>query len=138
MTDPRAIECDQFLPYDPAAVWKAITDPDLLARWWADGRDLRAEKGYRFSLDMGAWGTQACEVVEVQPERMLSFTFAEGVLDTLITWTLIPEGTGTRLFLKHDGFDLDTPLGRRAREGMGAGWPVVLGRIAPVLAGTAA
>jgi hypothetical protein len=31
--------------------------------------------------------------------------------------------------LTHDGFNLDSPLGRRAFEGMKPGWPAVLARL---------
>jgi uncharacterized protein YndB with AHSA1/START domain len=33
MTDRTAIEADQYLPHPPARVWRALTDPDRLARW---------------------------------------------------------------------------------------------------------
>lgn len=137
MTDTSAspfIERDEFLPYRPADVWRALTDRELIARWWAPGSEVRAEAGHRFTLDMGEFGVQQCEVVGVEPERLLRYLFAEGVLDTTITWTLVPEGDGTRLLLKHEGFDLDTPLGRQALAGMGQGWGLLLTRIAPVLA----
>jgi len=131
-TDPTEIRCDQFIAHPPAAVWKALTDPDLHARWWAAG-DVRPVVGHRFTLDMGPWGQQACEVLAVDPERLLRYSFAPGSLDTTITWQLSPEGTGTRLFLEHAGFDLDSPLGKAAFEGMGRGWPDVLARIEPAL-----
>jgi uncharacterized protein YndB with AHSA1/START domain len=126
--------CDQYLPHPPAAVWRALTDPELLARWWVPN-DIAAVPGHRFTLDMGSWGVQRCEVTAVDPERLLAYTFAEGSLDTVITWRLEPEGIGTRLFLQHSGFDLDSPLGRQAFEGMGRGWQSVQGRIARVLVG---
>ncbi len=127
------IECDEFLPYPPAAVWRALTDPDLVTRWWAPG-DVRAEVGHRFTLDMGPWGRQPCSVLAVEAERLLRYTFGEGRLDTTVTWRLVPEGNGTRLLLTHEGFDLDSPMGRQAFDGMGQGWPIVLGRITPALA----
>ncbi|WP_421107563.1 SRPBCC family protein [Streptomyces sp. NEAU-S77] len=126
--DPGVIHCDQFLAHPPATVWKALTDPELHARWWAAG-DVRPVVGHRFTLDMGTWGQQPCEVLKVEPERLLRYSFATGTLDTTITWRLRPEGTGTRLFLEHSGFDLDSPLGRTALDGMGNGWPGVLGGI---------
>ena len=128
MTDPNVIRCDQFLAHPPAAVWRALTDPRLHARWWAAG-DVKPEVGHRFTLDMGKWGQQSCEVRTVEPERLLSYSFAEGALDTTITWRLEVEGTGTRLFLEHAGFDLDSPMGKAAFEGMGAGWPKVVRHI---------
>jgi uncharacterized protein YndB with AHSA1/START domain len=133
MTEPAVIRCDQFLPHRPAAVWKALTDPELHAKWWAAG-DVRPVVGHRFTLDMGAFGQQPCEVTAVEPERLLGYVFAADTLNTTITWRLEPEGNGTRLFLEHAGFDLDSPMGRAAFDGMGKGWPDVLRRIDPVLA----
>jgi uncharacterized protein YndB with AHSA1/START domain len=130
------IHCDQYLTQPPAAVWRALTDPEQHARWWAAG-DVRAEVGHRFTLDMGPWGEQPCEVLAVEPERLLRYSFAPGTLDSVITWRLEPEGHGTRLFLEHSGLDLDSPLGRAAYDGMGQGWPHVLGRLAKVLDGEA-
>lgn len=128
MTEDARIECDEFLPHAPEEVWRALTDPDLVARWWAAG-DIRPVVGHHFSLDMGQWGHQPCTVVAADEPRLLSFRFAEGSLDTTVTWRLVPEGTGTRLFLTHEGFDLDSPLGKTAFDGMGSGWPRMLTRI---------
>ncbi|WP_448319775.1 SRPBCC family protein [Streptomyces sp. CO7] len=130
MTD--AITCERLLPHPPAAVWRALTDPALHARWWAAG-DVRPVVGHRFTLDMGGFGSRPCEVTAVEEERLLSYRFAEGTLDTLITWTLHPEDGGTRLVLTHAGFDLDSPMGRQAYDGMGRGWPGVLRRLAGLL-----
>jgi uncharacterized protein YndB with AHSA1/START domain len=65
----------------------------------------------------------------VEPERLLSIKFATGSLDTTITWQLSAESTGTLLRFTHEGFDLDSPLGRSALEGMKPGWPALLARI---------
>ncbi len=133
MTKERGtIRIDRVYTQAPSKVWRALTEPTVMARWWAPG-DVRAEVGHRFEMDMGQFGQQSCEVVAVEPERRLSYRFAAGTLDTIITWELVPEGTGTRLILNHDGFDLDSPLGRRAYEGMKPGWPTVLDRLATVL-----
>lgn len=128
MSKPGVIQLDHVYAHPPAAIWRALTDPELHARWWAAG-DVRPVLGHRFELDMGKWGKQPCEVIAVEPERLLSYRFATGTLNTTITWKLAPAGTGTRLTLIHDGFDLDSPLGKQALEGMGAGWPALLRRI---------
>ncbi|HET9168593.1 MAG TPA: SRPBCC domain-containing protein [Actinospica sp.] len=126
---PPVLRFDLHIPHPPSAVWRALTDPDLLALWWASG-DVRAQVGHRFTLDMGpSWGVQPCEVTAVEPERLLEYHFAEGVLDTRIVWRLEPEDEGTRLYLTHAGFDLDSRQGRLAYSGMGNGWPHVLNGI---------
>ena len=37
-------------------------------------------------------------------------------------WRLEPEGTGTRVFLEHSGFDLNNKKMAKAFNRMGAGW----------------
>jgi uncharacterized protein YndB with AHSA1/START domain len=46
--------------------------------------DVEAVVGHRFTLDMGPWGKQRCEVTQVEPERLLVYRFAVGVLDTTL------------------------------------------------------
>lgn len=132
MTEPGLIQLSEYIPHAPARVWQGLTDPTLHAHWWAPG-DVKAELGHRFTLDMRAWGQQPCEVIAVEPERLLAYTFAPGTLDTTITWRLEPEGAGTRLLFEQKGFDLDSPLGKTAFQGMGGGWPGILKRIVGVL-----
>ncbi len=66
----------------------------------------------------------------MEHERLLSYSFSTF---SKITWQLLPEGEGTKLSLVHDGFDLDSPLGKQAYEGMGKGWPKVIERIESAL-----
>lgn len=134
MSEPGLIQLVQYIDHPPARVWQALTDPALIAQWWAAG-DVRPIVGHRFTLDMGKWGLQPCEVLAVESQRLLSYSFAPGTLDTVVTWKLQPERSGTLLSFEHRGFDLDSPLGRQALDGMGAGWPGVIRRISTVLAG---
>ncbi|MFO0596335.1 MAG: SRPBCC domain-containing protein [Myxococcaceae bacterium] len=122
------IKLDHFYAHPPARVWKALTDPQLHAQWWAPG-DVRAVVGHRFELDMGRWGMRPCEVLAVEPERLFRYRFATGSLDTTLTWELVPEGSGTRLRMTHEGFDLESDQGRQAHDGMKGGWPTVLKRL---------
>jgi uncharacterized protein YndB with AHSA1/START domain len=128
MTD--TIHVDQFLPRPPAVVWRSLTEPDLLARWWARG-DIAPVVGHRFALDMGKWGKQWCTVTEVDEPRLLSYTFAESTMDWTITWRLVEEGAGTRLFLEHGGFDLSDQQHAEAYRNMSRGWT---GSVLPALA----
>lgn len=140
MSEKGIVTLERVLPYAPQDVWRALTEPALLAKWWAPG-DVRPIVGHRFTLDMGEFGQQPCQVLAVEPETMMAYAFSDGTIDaslpwridSTITWRLEPQGTGTRLCLEHAGFDLDSPIGRRAYEGMGAGWPHVLDRIEDAL-----
>jgi len=126
----ETILIDQFIAQPPAKVWEAITTPELLARWWVPG-DIAPTVGHSFVLEMPGWGNVPCTVLEAEPEERLVHTFA----DWTLTWQLRAEGTGTRLFLEHAGFDLDDPQHRFAFERMGPGWrDEVLPRLAAVVA----
>lgn len=129
----NAIRLERRYPHPVAAVWAALTTPELLARWWAPG-NIAPVVGHRFTMDMDAWGQQQCEVLTVDPGTSISFLFSEGQLDTTITWRLEPVDGGAILHFEHAGFQLDTPMGRHAIEGMGNGWPSLLARIDGVLA----
>ena len=126
----ESITVDQFVPRSPAAVWAALTTPDQLAKWWAPG-DISPVVGHRFFLEMPGWGNVPCEVLEVVESERFVYTFA----DWTLAWTLVAEGTGTRLILEHAGFDLDNPQHRFAFDNMGPGWrDEVLPRLAEVVA----
>lgn len=131
MKEPGVIRIEHVYKQSPQRVWRALTDPALVAKWWAAG-DVRAEVGHRFDMDMGPWGMQPCEVLAVEPERLFRYRFAQPTLNTIITFELVPDGSGTRLTLTHEGFDLDNPLSRRAFEGMRPGWPGILAKIEAV------
>ena len=106
---------DTALDAPPEQVWRALTEPELLARWLAPN-DMRAEKGARFTLEpQGVIGETPidCEVLEAEPHRRLSYRWradgagGQAALDTVVTWILdaTPDG-GTRLRLVHEGFPI--------------------------------
>jgi uncharacterized protein YndB with AHSA1/START domain len=130
VSDIRSVTLDQFVAAPPERVWAALTEPDLLARWWVPG-DIAPIAGHRFTLQMGQWGEIPCEMVEVREPELLVYAFNTS---WTLTWRLVAEGNGTRLLLEHAGFDLDDPQGRYAFENLGPGWrDAVLPRLATVV-----
>jgi uncharacterized protein YndB with AHSA1/START domain len=122
-----SITLDQFVAATPQAVWRALTEPDLVQRWWAAG-DIAPEVGHEFTLDMPGFGAQPCRVLESVPSQRFVYTFTT---EWTLSWTLEPEGRGTRVFLEHSGFDLDDKRMAAAFERMGPGWrEMVLPRLA--------
>jgi uncharacterized protein YndB with AHSA1/START domain len=116
-----SITFDTYLDHAPDRVWRALTDPDKMRRWFMDS-DFKPELGHRFALDMGRWGTTRCEVLALEPRTLLKISWQNPPLDTTVTWRLVPEGAGTHLHFEHAGFDLDDPRQRGAYDGMSGGW----------------
>ncbi|MFG2056081.1 SRPBCC domain-containing protein [Micromonospora sp. NPDC048930] len=127
MSEPGTIAVDQFLAHPPTKVWQALTDSDLLARWLMPN-DFRPVPGHRFTFrttprpDQGFDGLVHCELLELDEPHRLRWSWRGGRLDTVVTWTLVPEGRGTRLFLEHAGFDPDDPVQRRTFTLLDGGW----------------
>jgi uncharacterized protein YndB with AHSA1/START domain len=122
-----SVSVDQFIAAPPDKVWRAITEPELLATWWAEG-DIAPTVGHRFHLQMPGFGAIPCIVTEVEPLVRFTYTFNG---HWLLTWRLVPEGHGTRLLLDHTGFQLDDDRERGAFDRMGRGWcDTVLPRLA--------
>lgn len=119
MTDdeePRrqVLRIEEVLPYSRERVWRVLTDPELIARWLMPN-DFRLEAGHRFGIDSdpiracGLSGTGYCEVLAFDEGKMLRIAWTAAHensrrLDSIVTFTVAPEGTGTRLLIEHDGF----------------------------------
>ena len=86
-----------------AKVWRALTTPELLARWLGPN-DFRAEPGARFSVG-AANDNVDCEVLAIEEGRLLRLGWRDGEGDSVVTFALEPgKGGGVRLRLTHDGF----------------------------------
>ena len=137
--DVTTIEVDQFFPHPPAKVWRALTEPELIAQWMMPG-DFRLLVGHRYTMQAkpvgatGFSGVVQAEVLAFEAEKLLRIGWRDAGgtdgrgADWTITWTLRPEGRGTRLFLLHEGFDPDDPLQQQARTLMNGGWRTAVPR----------
>jgi uncharacterized protein YndB with AHSA1/START domain len=88
-------------------VWAAITDKDILKKWCFDIAAFEAIPGYEFTFEGGQPGgivyIHRCKVVEVVPNRKLSYTWRfEGYAgDSLVSIELTPQGLQTHIRLTH-------------------------------------
>jgi uncharacterized protein YndB with AHSA1/START domain len=110
----RDLVLERLYPHPPERVWRALTDRRALATWLME-TDFEPTLGHRFTFrakPQPGWdGVTYCEVTELDPPRRLAYTWRGGsgkdrplTLDTLVRFTLLPEGNGTRLRLEHTGF----------------------------------
>jgi len=129
MTGARSIVLERELPHRPEKVWRALTQPHLIAEWLGD-IDFAPVEGHRGQLRFD-WGAVDCEVQVVEQHRRLAYTWNSGALRSVVTWTLQPTPAGTRLHLEQSGFATE---GSRYFQGARAGWPRFLDALGAVLA----
>ncbi|TWB21676.1 SRPBCC family protein [Nitrospirillum bahiense] len=128
--ETRSVIIEREVPYPPEKIWRALTQPQLLAEWLMKN-DFQAAVGHRFDF-RGDWGSVGCTVLEVEPHRTLSYSWAAMGLDSVVTWTLTPSATGTRLRMEQAGFRPDQ---EQAYRGAQYGWTQFLAKLEQILAG---
>lgn len=140
------IQKELLLPQPPEKVWQAISTSTALAGWMYPN-DFEPRVGHRFTFQVppnpkvGFEGLVVhCEVLECEPPRRLLFSWSAGgpVVDTRVGFRLEPEGSGTRLFFEHSGFDLSESWGNQAFHGAEFGWAKMLGQLSSIVAARAA
>jgi uncharacterized protein YndB with AHSA1/START domain len=126
----RTVVVERELPYPPGKIWRALTEPTLLGEWLMQN-DFRAAVGHAFTLRTTPTphfdGVIACEVLAVEPPAKLSYTWRSSGVDTVVTFTLTPTPTGTRLRMEQAGFDEAHPSSWKGAE---YGWPRFLDALA--------
>jgi uncharacterized protein YndB with AHSA1/START domain len=134
-TESISFEFD--LHHLPEKVWRALTDPALLAEWLLPVAGLRLQPGAAFAFraePQPGWdGGVSCRFLEIEAQRKLSYTWAVGGMDTVVTFTLTPTASGTRLSLVQSGFKADQ---KRNFGGARYGWRMMGGKLSDLLART--
>jgi uncharacterized protein YndB with AHSA1/START domain len=131
------------LQHSPQKVWRALTDPGLLAQWLLPivEREFELEPGAAFTFQAPAqpgWdGAVNCRIVGIDSQKKLSYTWVVGDMDTVVTFTLAPMASGasgasgTRLTLVHTGFK---PSQKQNFGGARYGWKLMGGKLVELLA----
>jgi len=122
---------ERELPHSQARVWRALTEPDELRRWFPDQIVVSGWKvGAKLRFQDANAKMQPFEggVLAFQPPSLLEFRWGT---DT-IRLELAPRGSGCVLTL----IDTIDELGKAARDG--AGWHVCLDALQRALDGKAA
>jgi uncharacterized protein YndB with AHSA1/START domain len=138
MNEPqtRSVVVERELPYPPEKIWRALTQPHLIEEWLMKN-DFKPTLGHRFNLrrsprpDVNI--VVDCQVLVVEPNKTLSYTWSAFDLEGVVTWTLTPTSTGTHLRMEQSGFRPDQKL---AYGGARGGWRKFFANMEQVLART--
>lgn len=139
MTETRSAVVEREFAHPPEKLWRALTQPHLIEEWLMKN-DFKLDVGHRFNL-RGDWGgVLDCEVLEIEPNRTLAYTWnfasedAAYQLESVVTFTLTPAGAGTHLRMEQSGFRTDQ---KQAFGGAHAGWKQFFDKLDGVLAKSA-
>jgi uncharacterized protein YndB with AHSA1/START domain len=133
-TESLSFEVD--LPHAPEKVWRALTDPALLAEWLLPvvGLDSGLEAAAAFTFQappQPGWdGVVHCRVLEIDAPRKLRYAWVVGDMDTVVTFQLAPSASGTRLTIAQSGFKPDQ---QRNFAGARYGWKMMAGKLVDLL-----
>jgi uncharacterized protein YndB with AHSA1/START domain len=121
---------ERDVAFPPEKIWRALTQPHLIEEWLMKN-DFKPVADHRFNL-RADWGAVDCQVLAVEPNKTLSYTWAAMGLESVVTWTLTPTGTGTRLRMEQSGFRPDQ---QKACQGAKYGWQKFFASLERVVAG---
>jgi uncharacterized protein YndB with AHSA1/START domain len=135
MTETLSVVVERDFPFPPEKLWRALTQPHLMEEWLMKN-DFSPVVGHRFNL-RGDWGgVLDCEVLVVEPNKSLSYTWnfandnPDFNLQSVVTMTLTPTGTGTLLRVEQAGF---RPEQKQAFGGAKWGWKQNLDKLQTLL-----
>jgi uncharacterized protein YndB with AHSA1/START domain len=127
-TATRSVIVEREFPCPPEKLWRALTQAPLIEEWLM-ANDFKPVVGHKFQLRGQAnpqWnGVSDCKVLTVEPMKRLAYSWnasgeeAATGIKTVVTLTLTPTKTGTRLRMEQAGFRADQENNYR---GAGYGW----------------
>ena len=119
---PRTLVIEKEMSHPPAKIWRALTQGALIKEWLMDN-DFQPVVGHKFnfrSTPNPHWdGIIQSEVLVVEPNQKLSYTWSSLGLVTVVVWTLTATGGGTLVRMEQSGFRTDQD---QAYQGANYGW----------------
>jgi uncharacterized protein YndB with AHSA1/START domain len=137
MTTPatRSLVIEKEMSYPPEKIWRALTEGSLIKEWLMDN-DFQPVVGHSFkfrSTPVPNWdGIIDSQVLAIEPNRKLSYSWGSMGLESVVTWTLTPTDTGTHVHMEHSGFRPDQEF---AYKGAQYGWQKFIGNMERIVAG---
>jgi uncharacterized protein YndB with AHSA1/START domain len=129
VNETRTVTVERDIPFPPEKIWRALTEPHLIEEWLMKN-DFALDVGRAFKLT-GDWGSVDCEVLEIEPNRLLSYSWNAMGLESTVTFTLTKTGAGTRLRVDQVGFRADQ---EQAFRGAQYGWQKFFANLEELLA----
>ena len=82
-TQTRTVVVEREISHPPEKLWRALTQPHLIEEWLMKN-DFKPVVDHRFNL-RADWGAVDCQVLAVEPNKTLSYTWAAYGLESVVT-----------------------------------------------------
>jgi uncharacterized protein YndB with AHSA1/START domain len=105
--DTKTLIVERDMPHSLEKIWRALTQAALIEEWLMKN-GFKPVVGHRFDF-RADWGVVQCQVLSVEPNKALSYTWEAMGLKSVVAWTLTPSSTGIHVRMQHTGFPPDRP-----------------------------
>lgn len=138
------IQRDMLIRAPKERVYAALTDPELLPKWFPDAVDGRITPGEKPVFDFGEYGKARVHIVATDPHHYFAYRWLPGTImpgeslsdplehtSTLVEFRLEDAPEGTMLHLLESGFSaFPAELWEKALGENSGGWDFMLDRLA--------
>jgi uncharacterized protein YndB with AHSA1/START domain len=138
MTEPaasRSLVIEREMPHPPEKIWRALTQGALIEEWLMKN-DFQPVVGHQFSFrstPVPGWnGVIDSEVLVIEPNSRLSYSWGTMGMISVVTWALTPTKAGTHLRMEQTGFRSEEDA---AYKGARYGWTKFIGNMERVVGG---
>jgi uncharacterized protein YndB with AHSA1/START domain len=132
--ETQTLVIERDMPHAPEKIWRALTGGPLIEEWLM-ANDFQPVVGHAFkfrSKPVPGWdGIIDAEVLNVEPNKTLSYTWGSMGLKTIVLWSLRATKTGTLLRMEQSGFRSDSDA---SYKGATYGWQKFIGNLEKVVA----
>ena len=131
----RTLVIEREMPHPQEKVWRALTEGQLIGEWLMKN-DFQPVVGHQFSFrstPVPGWdGVIESEVMVIEPNSKLSYSWGTMGTTSVVTWTLTPTKAGTHVRMEQTGFRSEQEA---AYKGATYGWTKFIGNMERVVGG---
>jgi uncharacterized protein YndB with AHSA1/START domain len=136
---PSQIEKEILIDAPVDVVWRVVTEPDQMTRWFSERNDYELMEGAHGKIRMSARTTYNIAIEAIEPHKRFVFRWAHAdgtppdeSNSMRVEFTFHPESGSTRLKVIESGFDTIDWSDEEKRsffDGHDHGWPGLLDRL---------
>jgi uncharacterized protein YndB with AHSA1/START domain len=135
-TETQSVIIEREFAHAPEKVWRALTQGHLIEEWLMKN-DFQPAVGHQFKFSatpVPNWnGIIECEVLVVEPNSRLSYSWGSMGLTSVVAWTLTPTKNGTHVRMEQSGFGTE-PETDVYYKGATYGWQKFIGSLENIVA----